>query len=320
MQELDGLIVKEQSGFYWIEAEDGVTYRCQLRGKLKEDAKQSDIAAIGDRVQFAPNQQEDGVDILTGSITHIHDRHNALSRAVRTTGKRGAGNREREHVLIANLDQAFLVFSAASPTPDLRLLDRLLVTTERSAIDDVVIVINKMDLDPDPDVLATLQPYHAMGYDVVYTSALDQSGIDALRTRLRDKISVFTGPSGVGKTSLLNRIQPGLGRTTKSISQFSQEGVHTTRDSALIKVAGGYLADTPGIRYLNIWDVEPEELDAYFVDIADYVSACKFSNCTHTSEPRCAVKQAVADGDIAARRYQQYRQLRDELMASILAY
>lgn len=321
IQQQDGLIVRDQSGFYWVKTEKGEVYRCQLRGKLKAEAKASDIAAIGDRVTFTPNHSEDGVDVQTGVIDDIHERHAVLSRAVRTSGKRGSGQAEREHVLIANLDQAFFVFAALSPTPDLRLLDRLLVTVERAELDDIVIVINKIDLGlPDnwDDIIA---PYEDMGYDIIYTSAVLGNGIDELRALLDHRISVFTGPSGVGKSSLLNAIRPDLGRTVKSISEFSQEGVHTTRDSALVEVGNhGYLADTPGIRSMSVWDVEPDELEAYFSDIADYAPHCKFRNCSHTSEPGCAVRAAVDDNRINRRRYEHFLQLRDELRDTYIVY
>lgn len=316
-----GLITKEQSGFYWVETEAGTVYRSQLRGRLKEEAKQSDIAAIGDRVTITPIEVEDGVDELKALIEDVEERQSTLSRAVRTTGKRGSGQAEREHVLIANADQAFFVFAAAQPTPNWQMLDRMLVTGEASGIDDLVIVINKIDLIPQDELHQMMMPYRQMGYDVVYTSAFAGIGIGALRERLRDKISVFTGPSGVGKTSLLNCIQPDLGRTVKAISQYSQEGIHTTRDSALVKLeTGGYLADTPGIRQLHIWDVEPDELDGYFLDIAPHVHLCKFRNCSHTNEPGCAVIAAIEAGDINQRRYDNYIRLRDELKETYIVY
>ena len=203
----------------------------------------------------------------------------------------------------------------------MNLLDRLLVAGEKSQISDLYIVLNKIDL-LDPVTLAgPFASYERMGYRVLLTSALQGDGIDALRLILEKGISVFTGPSGVGKTSLLNRIQPGLGRQVKSVGRVSEEGVHTTRDSALIRLeSGGYLADTPGIRSISVWDIEPDELDAYFIDIQPFVLECKFGNCTHTAEPGCAVLAAVSAGKIDRRRYRHYLELCDELRETYIIY
>ncbi len=319
-QPLAGLIVKEQSGFYWVEAEDKNIYMCQLRGRLKEAAKSSDIAAIGDRVTISLRREE-GTGALVGAIEKLTPRKSALSRAARTSGKRGAGQAEREQVIIANADRALFVFAAAQPTPNMKMLDRLLVTGEKSKIAELVIVVNKIDLQAAADIAAVFSPYERMGYRVLKTSALLGEGIDELQAALRHGISVFTGPSGVGKTSLLNRMQPGLARSVKSVGRVSETGVHTTRDSALVRLdSGGYLADTPGIRSIAVWDIEPDELDAYYIDIEPYVLDCKFSNCTHTTEPDCAVRQAVKAGQIAQRRYQNYLDLREELRETYIVY
>lgn len=316
---LDGLIVREQSGFYWVETTRGETIVCRLRGRLKEEAQSADIAAIGDHVSIS-TVQEDGTNTQNGVIESVAQRTSVLSRAVRTEGKRGAGQAEREHVLIANAQQAFFVI-APKPTPNFRMIDRLLVAGEKADIPDLVLVVNKIDLEDPTAVDALVAPYRAMGYSVLYTSAKQNSGIDELRARLTDKISVFTGQSGVGKTSLLNCIQRDLGRAVKSISAYSEEGMHTTRDSALIKLdGGGYLADTPGIRTMALWDVEPDELDGYFRDIAPLVDQCKFSNCTHVNEPHCAVRQAVKQGKIARFRYDNFLQLREELKGTYIVY
>ncbi|MFN8531205.1 MAG: ribosome small subunit-dependent GTPase A [Anaerolineae bacterium] len=156
--------------------------------------------------------------------------------------------------------------------------------------------------------------YERIGYPVIYTSALLGQAVDTLRDMLQNRISVFTGPSGVGKTSLLNQIQPGLGRSVKAVSQSSQLGMHTTRYSEMIKLdGGGYLADTPGMRHFTLWDIEPEELDAYFREIAPYVPECRFGDCTHHDEPGCAVRAAADRGEISRDRYESYLGLRDEL-------
>lgn len=313
-EQLEGLVVKNQSGFYWVEVEDQKIYICRLRGRLTEEAQSSDIVAIGDHVQISV--LEDG----TGMIESVAERSSALSRAVRTEGNRGAGQSEREQVIIANADQAFFVFAAAQPNPNFKMLDRFLATGERSEIESLMIVINKIDLEDPSQIEAQFVPYEKMGYRVLYTCALRGEGVDALRDLLKDRISVFTGPSGVGKTSLLNAIQPGLGRVVKAVGS-RDEGIHTTRDSALIKLdSGGYLADTPGVRTLTLWDVEPEELDAYFIDIAPYVEQCRFNDCVHLDEPGCAVRAAVESGSISQSRYKSYLSLREELEEAYAVY
>lgn len=318
---LDGLIVKEQSGFYWVEAPDSSIYRCELRGRLKEEAQASDIATIGDRVKFSIRETDGTGAQQEGIIEEIYERRSALSRAVRTTGKRGAGQAEREHVLIANADQVVMVFAAAQPPPNLPLLDRLLVAGEKSEIEQLTIVVNKVDLEDPSNIDVAFAPYTQMGYPIIKTSAINNTGIEQVKTTLAGRISVFTGPSGVGKTSLLNCIQPGLARQVKSVSNVTDEGVHTTRDSALIKLeSDGYLADTPGIRNLNVWDVEPDELDAYFIDIAKYVTGCRFRDCTHTNEPGCAVRQAVKQGHVSRERYRSFIRLREELRETYIIY
>lgn len=309
---LPGLVVKDQSGFFWVETADGTIYMCRLRGRLMEEAQSSDIAAIGDRVEI--EVMDDG----TGMIAIVAERTSVLSRAARTEGSRGAGQAEREQVIIANADQAFFVFAAAQPQPNFRMLDRFLVIGENSGIEALHIVINKIDLD-DPRDTFTL--YERLGYPVLYTCAITGEGVDTLKQKLTGHISVFTGPSGVGKTSLLNAIQPGLGRAVKAVSKGRAEGLHTTRDSELVRLEnGGYLADTPGIRTLGFWDIEPEELDAYFVDIAPYVERCRFGNCAHFDEPGCAVREAVGAGAISPTRYASYRLLREELDAAYAVY
>jgi ribosome biogenesis GTPase len=311
----EGLVVSDQSGFFSVEVPEKGIVTCRLRGRLMEEAQSSDIAAIGDRVKI--QLMPDG----TGTIEEVLERTSALSRALRTEGKRGAGDSEREQVIIANADQALFVFAARNPNPNLRMLDRFIVAGEKSDIDELMIVVNKIDLEDNSAIKALFAPYEKMNYRILYTSARDGLGIDELKDVLKDHLSVFTGPSGVGKTSLLNAVQPGLGRKVKAVSQRRAEGMHTTRDSVLIKLdMGGYLADTPGMRSLTLWDVEPEELDGYYRDIAPFVHQCKFNDCGHHNELGCAVRAAVERGEIAQSRYQSYLQLREELEAAYAVY
>lgn len=321
---LDGLVVQEQSGFFWVEVTDGTVYMCRLRGRLMEEAQSTDIAAIGDRVKISVVENDETGDI--GVIEEVAERESVLSRSARTEGNRGAGEAEREHVIVANADAIFFVFAAAQPAPDLRMLDRFLVAGEKSEIDELIIIANKIDLEDPTNIQSRFSIYENMDYTVFYTSAKDGDGVDSLRDALKGKISALTGPSGVGKTSLLNLIQPGLGREVRQVSKSRQEGTHTTRDSALIKLdpavygEGTYVADTPGMRSLNIWDVEPEELDAYFIDIAPYVEHCRFGDCTHANEPGCAVRAALDRGEISKSRYNSYRKLRAELEEAYAYY
>lgn len=311
---LHGLVVKEQSGFFWVETHDSAVFTCRLRGRLMEEAQSADIAAIGDRVTISVIEPSIEDVPGVGTIEEVAERQSVISRAVRTEGSRGAGASEREQVIVANVEQAFFVFAAASPPPNPRALDRFLVMGEKAQIDHIHIIINKIDLTDEAVIEQQFAPYRKIGYDVLCTSALRGDGIEPLRDLLKGRISVFTGPSGVGKTSLLNGIQPDLGRAVKAVSRRNQEGMHTTRDSELIKLTqGGYVADTPGIRTLTIWDVEPEELDGYFREIAERVGQCRFGDCLHRDEPGCAVRQAVERGEIAQSRYKSYLILRAEL-------
>lgn len=301
-----GLVVRTQSGFFTVETPHGPVV-CQLRGKLKEAYKETDLVAIGDRVTI--ERLPDG----TGVIQHVEERERVLSRVAPSSAV--GTSAEREQVIIANPDQAVFVFAAAQPSPHVRMLDRFLVAAEKAAIPEIRICVNKIDLAGDLDgVRAIFAPYIQIGYPVSYVSAHTGAGVDELRAVLIGKISVFTGPSGVGKTSLLNAIEPDLGRRVNAVSRATTKGRHTTRYSELVPLsAGGYVADTPGIRAIAPWDVEPDELDGYYVEIAPHVAHCRFQDCTHTHEPGCAVIAAVERGLITEARYDSYLRLREEL-------
>ena len=221
-------------------------------------------------------------------------------------------NDGKEQVLVANPDQLIFVFATQNPATNLRKLDRFLVVAEVNAL-TAVICVNKIDLVGLDAARRQFKLYEDIGYQVIYTSAVTGEGVAELRDCLHDKLSVLTGSSGVGKSSLLNAIEPGLGLKVRDVSQTTGKGLHTTRYAELFPLAGGgYLADTPGIRGLALYDLEPWELDAYFREIAPLVEACQFSDCSHRHEPNCAVRTAVEDGRISLERYDSYLRLREE--------
>jgi ribosome biogenesis GTPase len=205
------------------------------------------------------------------------------------------------------------VFACAQPAPHLRMLDRFLVAAESSHLPSIVCA-NKVDLIDTEEAHALFGLYERIGYEVHYTSAKTGQGVDALRARLAGKLSVLSGPSGVGKSSLLNAVQPGLGLLAREVSQATTKGRHTTVAPELLRLeVGGYVADTPGLRSIALWDVEPGELEAYFPDIRPYVAGCEFSDCTHTHEPGCAVRDALERGEIDPARYESFLRLREEV-------
>jgi ribosome biogenesis GTPase len=308
----DGLVIKAQSGFFTVHTNDG-DFVCRVRGRLKKERRDTDLVAVGDRVSISVAQDD------TGMIEEVAERERALARLTPRPGGRGSRRwdrngylAEREQVIVANPDQAIFVFACADPTPRLRMLDRLLVGAELQHIPPVVCA-NKIDLMRRRKRLALFDIYKGIGYPVIYTSAKKRRGIRKLRRQLEGRVSVLIGPSGTGKTSLLNSLQPGLGLRVREISESTRKGRHTTVVPQLFPLkGGGWVADTPGIRALALFDVDPEELDAYFPDIAPYVFDCQFSDCSHTVEPACAVIEAMEEGKVSEHRYESYVRLRDE--------
>lgn len=275
-------------------------------GRLKKERRGTDIVTVGDWVTISLT--EDGM----GIIEDVDERHSALSRTRTSARDRRRLAEDREQVLVANPDQVIFVFSIRKPRPSLRKLDRFLVVAEMNQL-PAIICVNKVDLVKPDEAEAMFDLYVRIGYRVIYTSAKTGQGIDELRECLHDKISVLAGSSGVGKSSLLNAVEPGLGLKVREVSEATEKGMHTTRHAELFRLEmGGYVADTPGIRGLALFDVEPSELDAYFREIMPLVARCKFSDCTHRHEPGCAVRAAVEDGRIDPARYDSYLRLRDE--------
>ncbi len=294
---LSGLIIRAQSGFYTVETEKGLVV-CRLRGLLKRGPRRGDVAAVGDWVDLTL------LDSETGVIQAIKPRLRMLSRLA--PNPQGVYHQ----IIIANPDQAVFVFSCTRPEPRFGMLDRFLVIAEKQQIPSVI-VANKIDLLEREAARDLFGHYRPLGYPVFYTSARTGEGVEALRERLSSKISVFAGPSGAGKSSLLNQLMPGLELKSREVSRSTRKGRHTTVVREMFPLSGGgYVADTPGLKALALWDIQPEELDGYFPELRQRVSGCAFSDCTHTHEPGCDVISAVEAGEVHPERYSSYLKMR----------
>lgn len=295
--EARGMVTRSQSGFYTVETEHGPVV-ARLRGRLKQGRAVGDIVGLGDRVRLL---MEPGEETM---IEEVEPRKRALVR--RDPRPQG----EYEQVIVANPDQALFVFACADPAPRLRMLDRFLVIAEAQNI-PAVVVANKADLVSEQEAQSIFGHYKNLGYGLVYASAKNGTGLKEIADLLKGKLSVLAGPSGVGKSTLMNAIEPGLGLKVGEVQEGNRKGRHTTVERYLIKLqSGGYVADTPGLKALALWDIEPEELDAYFPELRDLVSSCQFRDCSHFNEPGCAVRAAVEAGTVHPARYESYKLLR----------
>jgi ribosome biogenesis GTPase len=274
-----------------VEAEDGRLYRCAVRRLLKSlVTDERNIVTCGDRVWFRPAGKDEGL------IERVEPRHGVLRRA----------SRRREHVLVANVDQLLIVMSLFEPELKPHLIDRYIVSAEQGGL-RAIVCLNKADLaDPAP-FQSLIGAYAQLGIPALLTSAKTGVGIDRLRRLLKDRATVFSGQSGVGKSSLLNALQPGLALRVRSVSEQNQKGRHTTTTAELIRLDfGGWVVDTPGLRQLQLWDIRPEEVEGFFPEFRPYVPLCAFPDCLHIQEERCAVKRAVDRRQISVRRYTSY--------------
>lgn len=284
----EGKIIKALSGFYYVLSE-GKIVQCRGRGVFRA---QKITPLVGDDVVFEATSPTDGY------IMKVHERKNELVRPP-----------------IANVDQAVLVFSAVEPDFSAVLLDRFLVLIESKDIRPLI-VINKMDLLTDKTKLlveAYIDDYRRIGYDVVETSTVENSGVEQLLPYLANKTSVFAGQSGVGKSSLLNAIRPDLQLKTNDISQHLGRGKHTTRHVELIEIGDGLVADTPGFSALEFNDIDEEQLPTCFPEFVERSDDCKFRGCMHIAEPKCAVKKALETGEIPSYRYDHYVRFMEEI-------
>jgi len=288
----EGLVIRTHGGHYFVQTDDG-ELDCAMRGRLKRSRSLSDLIAIGDRVRYAI--AEDG----TGVVEEILPRKSALSRCPPPP------RFPAEQIIVANPDQVLVICSLRSPPPNSLAIDRWLVACEAEEL-PVAIIGNKVDLaeDEDLDILAL---YNSIGYPVLATSVVTGEGLDVLHQSLKGKLSVFTGPSGVGKSSILNALWPDLDLEVGEISEFHDRGRHTTVVARLLNPEPElYVADTPGLRQFRFWDIDREQLDAFFPEFKPFLGECRFQPCTHTHEPGCAIKAAYERGEITGIRFESY--------------
>lgn len=295
----DGLVIRSTGSWYDVRDPDGHIYRARLKGKFKiKGLKVTNPIAVGDRVQFEVEDEAEN----TAVIYDIAPRDNYIIR--QSVHKTAHG-----HILAANLDQAVLLATLTLPRTSLGFIDRFLVTAEAFRIPTTV-VFNKIDIldDEGLDYQAEIQAmYEDIGYQTLGTSATNGIGTDEFRQLLNGKITLLSGHSGVGKSSLVNAVAPDLDLRTNEVSTFANKGVHTTTFAEMFELAPGtFIIDTPGIKELGLIDTAKEEIAHYFPEMRDRLNQCRFHNCLHINEPGCAIKDAVGEGEIAESRYVSY--------------
>ena len=295
---LSGTVRRGRGGVYEVQTPEGVI-EAVLRGRVKREERTGDKVVVGDRVDV---EQDRAGEQTVWAIVGVHERSTVLAR-------RAPGKAPRPKPIVANVDQVLIVFAAAHPDPHLRMLDRFLVIAADSDIAPLIIV-NKIDRVGLDAARATFAAYERAGYPILYASAKQNLGVGEVRDALCDRLSALTGPSGVGKSSLLNAIQPGLGLAVSHVSEAVNKGRHTTVTAQLIPLeCGGWVADTPGLRELGLWRIEPDQLQFYFPEFEPLLGGCRYPTCTHTHEPGCAVRTAAEAGEIDFGRYDSYRRM-----------
>ncbi|MGJ1433401.1 ribosome small subunit-dependent GTPase A [Sphingobacterium spiritivorum] len=293
-----GLVTKSTGSWYLVLGDDGQRYECRIKGKFRTHGiKSTNPVAVGDWVEFDLEPDQD-----SGVIKHLEPRRNYIIR-------RSVNLSKQTQIIGANLDQAILVVTLASPPTSLGFIDRFLVTAEAYSV-PAVLVFNKLDLFSEEglDILKEYEHiYESIGYPCYEVSALEGINVEELKGLLKDKVTLVSGHSGVGKSTLINALIPDAGLKTGRISDWSDKGKHTTTFAEMMDLPfGGKLIDTPGIRELGIVDIQPQELSHFFPEMRALLNKCRFNNCRHVNEPGCAVMEAVENGTIEASRYDSY--------------
>lgn len=295
---MQGLVIKSTGSWYEVQTDEGRLIKCRIKGKFRTlDIKTTNPVAVGDRVTVEPEPDQE-----TGLITELEPRKNYIIRKSVNLSKQA-------QIIAANLDQAFLIVTLASPRTSLGFIDRFLVTAEAYDI-PAKLIFNKLDLFSDEglEILSQYQSiYEQAGYPCYSVSALKATNLDQLRELLMDKVTLVSGHSGVGKSTLINALLPGYELKTGDISDWSDKGKHTTTFAEMFRLPfGGYLIDTPGIRELGVFDIEKQELGRLFPEIRKLMDDCRFNNCRHINEPGCAVLEALEEGELEPSRYDSY--------------
>jgi len=294
---MKGLVIKNTGSWYTVKTDDGNVVESKIKGNFRlKGIRSTNPVAVGDRVEIVRNQEG------TAFITNIEDRRNYIIRKSQNLSK-------QSHIIAANVDQAFLLVTVNHPQTSTTFIDRFLASAEAYSV-PVVLVFNKTDLLTEDELeyqKMMIDLYETVGYSCVAISAEKGDGIDDLLGLLEGKTTLLSGNSGVGKSTLINKIVPGVNLRTSDISDSHNTGMHTTTFSEMIQLEkGGYIIDTPGIKGFGTFNMEPSEITGYFKDIFKFSKNCRFNNCTHTHEPGCAVLKAVEEHYIAQSRYQSY--------------
>ena len=290
---MEGIIIQKHKGRYVVDSH-GNSFICSLRGRFFKEVRETrNIAVVGDKVSFDKIGEGEGI------ITEIKERKNKLSRP-------WVENPRLEQIIVANIGQLLIIASAKEPDFNTDFIDRFIAAGEKGSL-EILICINKIDLIKVYKIEKYVELYEKIGYKVVLTSATSRIGLESLKKEMKGKISVLTGQSGVGKSTIINIIQPGTNLKVKEVSPKTGEGTHATTSVSLFRLDfGAYVVDTPGIREFSLWDIDKSTLHYYFKEFEEFIGECKYRDCVHVTEPDCRVLAAVKSGEISPERHKSY--------------